>query len=258
MPSATSSAATPTPGVPHPDGRVDPMADIETIETELTLADYEQVERRTRPGLASRRSRATPRPPPSSPGSKPSERSSPSGGRPARVAVPEAAPEAARNLQALTTKPILYVANVDEGDAGAAAAGGRARALDRRRGGRGQRADRGGAGRARPRRSGGDAPLLRGPGLRPRPPRPRRLRAAGADHLLHRRRGQGSCRPAARRVAPPHGRRRERSTPRSRIHSSKRRRSAGRSWSSAAGTRQPGTGGCCGSRAATTSSRTAT
>ena len=33
-------------GVPHPDGRVDPLADIETIETELVLSDYEQVERR--------------------------------------------------------------------------------------------------------------------------------------------------------------------------------------------------------------------
>ena len=30
----------------HPDGRVDPLADIETIETELILSDYEQVERR--------------------------------------------------------------------------------------------------------------------------------------------------------------------------------------------------------------------
>ena len=33
-------------GVPHPDGRVDPLADIETIETELMLSDYEQAERR--------------------------------------------------------------------------------------------------------------------------------------------------------------------------------------------------------------------
>ena len=39
-------------------------------------------------------------------------------GRPARsVPVPDAAPDAPRLLQALTTKPILYVANVDEGDA---------------------------------------------------------------------------------------------------------------------------------------------
>ncbi len=30
----------------HPEGRVDPLADIETIETELVLADLEQAERR--------------------------------------------------------------------------------------------------------------------------------------------------------------------------------------------------------------------
>jgi ribosome-binding ATPase YchF (GTP1/OBG family) len=39
-------------------------------------------------------------------------------GRPARsIPVPDAAPNAARDLGGLTTKPILYVANVDEGDA---------------------------------------------------------------------------------------------------------------------------------------------
>jgi ribosome-binding ATPase YchF (GTP1/OBG family) len=39
-------------------------------------------------------------------------------GRPARtVAVPEDAPEALRNLSPLTAKPVLFVANVDEGDA---------------------------------------------------------------------------------------------------------------------------------------------
>ena len=32
--------------VVHPEGRVDPLADIETIETELILADLEQAERR--------------------------------------------------------------------------------------------------------------------------------------------------------------------------------------------------------------------
>src|SRR5213592_3572723 len=32
--------------VVHPDGRIDPMADIETIETELIYADLEQAERR--------------------------------------------------------------------------------------------------------------------------------------------------------------------------------------------------------------------
>ena len=34
------------PGVVHPEGRVDPLADVETIETELIYADLEQAERR--------------------------------------------------------------------------------------------------------------------------------------------------------------------------------------------------------------------
>src|SRR5881227_4265249 len=33
------------PNVVHPDGHVDPMRDIETVETELALADLEQAER---------------------------------------------------------------------------------------------------------------------------------------------------------------------------------------------------------------------
>jgi ribosome-binding ATPase len=103
-------------GVPHPDGRVDPLADIETIETELLLADYEQVERRLErvgkgaktgdPAAIAERDWLE------------AVREALAAGRPARsVPVPEAAPAAARNLQALTSKPILYVANVDEGDA---------------------------------------------------------------------------------------------------------------------------------------------
>jgi GTP-binding protein YchF len=103
-------------GVPHPDGRVDPIADIETIETELTLADYEQAERRlerVEKGARSGDAEAI------------AEREwlgrvigELGAGRPARsVPVPEASPGAALNLQALTSKPILYVANVDEGDA---------------------------------------------------------------------------------------------------------------------------------------------
>jgi GTP-binding protein YchF len=103
-------------GVPHPDGRVDPLADIETIETELTLADYEQTERRLERVTKGAKSGDT---------EAIAERDwlqavydELAAGRPARgVPVPEAAPDAAQNLQALTTKPILYVANVDEGDA---------------------------------------------------------------------------------------------------------------------------------------------
>ena len=32
--------------VVHPEGRVDPVADVETVETELLFADLEQAERR--------------------------------------------------------------------------------------------------------------------------------------------------------------------------------------------------------------------
>ncbi|HEX5762329.1 MAG TPA: redox-regulated ATPase YchF [Solirubrobacterales bacterium] len=106
--------------VPHPDGRVDPLADIETIETELVLADYEQVERRLErvgkqaktgdPEAIAERDWLQ------------AAHEALAAGRPARtVPVPDGAPQAALNLQALTTKPILYVANVDEGDAEAPA-----------------------------------------------------------------------------------------------------------------------------------------
>src|SRR5512146_18023 len=105
-------------GVPHPDGRVDPLADIETIETELMLADYEQTERRLE--RVSKQAK-------SGDAEAAAERdwleavyAALAAGRPARsIPVPEAAPGAERRLQALTSKPILYVANVDEGDSDA-------------------------------------------------------------------------------------------------------------------------------------------
>jgi GTP-binding protein YchF len=103
-------------GVPHPDGRVDPLADIETIETELMLADLEQVERRlARVGKGAKSGDAEAI---AERGWLEAVRGALATGRPARsVPVPDAAPDAARNLGALTTKPVLYVANVDEGDA---------------------------------------------------------------------------------------------------------------------------------------------
>ncbi|MGB7588733.1 MAG: redox-regulated ATPase YchF [Solirubrobacterales bacterium] len=105
-------------GVPHPDGRVDPLADIETIETELMLADYEQAERRLERVTKQAKSGDA---------EAAAERDwlqavyeALGAGRPARsIPLPEAAPNAERHLQALTSKPILYVANVDEGDSDA-------------------------------------------------------------------------------------------------------------------------------------------
>jgi GTP-binding protein YchF len=103
-------------GVPHPDGRVDPLADIETIETELVLADYEQVERRLE--RVAKQAKSGDAEAIAERDWLEAVREALAAGRPARsVPVPDAAPQAARLLQALTSKPILYVANVDEGDA---------------------------------------------------------------------------------------------------------------------------------------------
>ncbi len=102
--------------VPHPDGRVDPLADIETIETELVLADYEQVERRL--GRVGKQAKSGDVEAIAEHGWLQAVHEALAAGRPARsIPIPDAAPLAAQNLQALTTKPILYVANVDEGDA---------------------------------------------------------------------------------------------------------------------------------------------
>jgi GTP-binding protein YchF len=102
-------------GVPHPDGSVDPMRDVETIETELLLADFEQAERRL--------ARVTKQARSGDPAAIAERdwlqrvRDALAEGRPARsVPAPEAAPEGPRQLAALTSKPVLYVANVDEGE----------------------------------------------------------------------------------------------------------------------------------------------
>jgi GTP-binding protein YchF len=103
-------------GVPHPDGRIDPLADIETIETELILADYEQVERRLE--RVGKQAKSGDTEAIAERDWLQAVREALAASRPARsVPLPDAAPEAARLLQALTSKPILYVANVDEGDA---------------------------------------------------------------------------------------------------------------------------------------------
>jgi GTP-binding protein YchF len=103
------------PNVIHPEGRVDPMADIETIETELIFADLEGAERRLERVVRVARS---------------GDRAAVAeeawlreliealhAGRPARTVPPPAdAPNAVRDLGPLTAKPVLFVANVDEGE----------------------------------------------------------------------------------------------------------------------------------------------
>jgi hypothetical protein len=104
--------------VTHVEGRVDPIADLETIETELMLADLESLEKR----VVNLEKRAKT-------GDKDAAQTlrlvklalaEINDGRPARRA--KVAPEdekAWRMLQLLTSKPELYVANVDEASAAA-------------------------------------------------------------------------------------------------------------------------------------------
>jgi ribosome-binding ATPase len=100
--------------VVHPEGRVDPLADIETIETELALADLEQAERRLE--RVARQARSGDRAAVAEEGWLRAVIEALAAGRPARgVPLPEDAPSAARDLGSLTAKPVLFVANVDEG-----------------------------------------------------------------------------------------------------------------------------------------------
>jgi ribosome-binding ATPase len=99
----------------HPDGRVDPAADMETIETELVFADLEQAERRH--ARVVREARGGDKAAVAEEAWLASVIAALQRGEAARaVPVPDAAPDALRNLSPLTGKPVLYVANVDEGD----------------------------------------------------------------------------------------------------------------------------------------------
>ena len=103
--------------ITHVEGRVDPLADLDVIETELMLADLESLEKR----IVNLEKRAKT-------GDKESATTlrlvnlalaELNAGRPARVAaVPPEDAKAWRMLQLLTSKPALYVANVDEVSAG--------------------------------------------------------------------------------------------------------------------------------------------
>jgi GTP-binding protein YchF len=98
----------------HPDGRVDPLADIETIETELAMADLEAAERRLE--RVEKQARGGDRVAVAEEAWLREVIAALQAGRPARtVPVSDDAPNAARDLGSLTSKPVLFVANVDEG-----------------------------------------------------------------------------------------------------------------------------------------------
>ncbi|MCA1242331.1 redox-regulated ATPase YchF [Stappia stellulata] len=104
--------------ITHVDGRIDPIADAQTVETELMVSDLESLERR----LAPLKKKATG-------GDKEAKAVIPimegalallQEGKPARL-LDVSTPEEKKildGLNLLTTKPILYVCNVEEGSAG--------------------------------------------------------------------------------------------------------------------------------------------
>ncbi len=100
------------PDVTHVEGSVDPIRDAETVETELMLCDLDSLEKR----LISAQKKARG-------GDKESIAqvalmepivAALIEGRPARTAIPADQFEAAKRLQLLTSKPVLYVCNVEE------------------------------------------------------------------------------------------------------------------------------------------------
>jgi ribosome-binding ATPase len=103
--------------VTHVNNKIDPLADLETVETELMLADLESLEKR-KSGLEKK----------AKSGDKEAKATLAlievaleqlNAGKPARFAeVAKDDRKAWRALQLLTTKPVLFIANVDEASAG--------------------------------------------------------------------------------------------------------------------------------------------
>ena len=102
--------------VTHVEGRVDPVADAETIETELMIADMESIEKRLQ--NLSRKVRGGDKEAVQQERLLKAALAALENGQPARtVPVDEDDAKAWKALQLLTTKPILYVCNVDEASA---------------------------------------------------------------------------------------------------------------------------------------------
>jgi GTP-binding protein YchF len=98
--------------VTHVEGSIDPVRDAETVETELMIADLDSLTKRV-PMLQKK--------------AKNNDKiavadlaliepliTALEAGRPARTAIPPGAEEAVKRLNLLTSKPVLYVCNVEE------------------------------------------------------------------------------------------------------------------------------------------------
>ncbi|MCC0056365.1 MAG: redox-regulated ATPase YchF [Rhodobiaceae bacterium] len=105
--------------ITHVEGRIDPLADADTVETELMLADLESLERRivnVRKKAASKDKESMTLLPVMEDALKLLQ-----DGKPVRLMLKGASAETAsivEQLNLITSKPVLYVCNVAEGDAG--------------------------------------------------------------------------------------------------------------------------------------------
>ncbi|MBQ1203002.1 MAG: redox-regulated ATPase YchF [Loktanella sp.] len=104
--------------ITHVEGRVDPVEDAATIETELMLADLESIEKRL--ANLTRKVKGGDKDAVQQVRLLEAAQKALEDGKPARtVAVDAEDAKAWRMLQLLTTKPVLYVCNVEESSAGA-------------------------------------------------------------------------------------------------------------------------------------------
>ncbi|GBR05424.1 redox-regulated ATPase YchF [Acetobacter oeni] len=98
--------------ITHVEGGVDPVRDAEIIETELMLADLDSLEKRIIP--LQKKARGNDREAQAQVTLMEPLIEALREGRPARTAVPKGEEAAAARLQLMTTKPVLYVCNVEE------------------------------------------------------------------------------------------------------------------------------------------------
>jgi GTP-binding protein YchF len=101
--------------VTHVEGSVDPVRDAETVETELMLADLDGLERRL--NNLQKKARGGDRESAATVALMEPLMEALQAGRPARTAIPPGEEEAVARLQLITSKPVLYVCNVEEASA---------------------------------------------------------------------------------------------------------------------------------------------
>ncbi len=98
--------------VTHVEGKVEPLRDAETVEPELMLADLDSLERRL-PALV-KKARGSDREAQAQVALMEPIVAALQKGYPARTAIQPVDAEAAKRLQLMTSKPVLYVCNVEE------------------------------------------------------------------------------------------------------------------------------------------------